>query len=578
MKALILNSGVGSRMNNLDSNKCFVELAGGITIIDLQISTLLRCGIKEFYITTGYRADKLESIICERYPDVQFTFIYNPLYKETNYIYSIQLARESIRGDDILLLHGDLVFEQSVLQSLLASDISVMVTDSTKPLPEKDFKAVIDNGRIRTIGVDVTSNAVYAQPMYKLLQQDWDLWLDEIDKFCCRGETSVYAENAFNKISSTMMLYPLDVMGRMCFEIDNTEDLAYGKERYIEMPDRLQKVYSGYDSSHHIHDILLNMKVNKPFVVSNMNRQSAFDLFGSNAVYYDEITPNPKHSEVMTGIMAFENEKCDFIVSFGGGSAIDTAKCINMLQISNAIELMDKPRACHLCIPTSAGTGSESTCFAVLYIEGEKISVEHDSIIPDYVVLDPFYLTTLPAYHKKSTLLDALCQSIESLWAKGCSPASEVYAFNAMNIIYDNVNGYMDNKQGYALRILQAANMSGTAINISKTTAAHAMSYKLSVVFGLAHGHAVALCLKYIWEHLLESDNTINNLSVEDYHRYIDLCNKLDISYNFASSGYDDKLIGDLVNSVNIARLNNHPVNLSKKELTDIYKKILKNS
>jgi len=575
MKALILNSGVGSRLKDFNINKCLAELANDVTILDLQIDALLRCGVDDIYITTGYRADELELYTRERFPHKKFTFINNPLYEQTNYIYSIYLARDFVRGNDILLLHGDLIFEQNVLQDLLASDRSVMAVDSTKPLPEKDFKAVVKDELVRSIGVEFFTDAIYAQPMYKLLRQDWDIWLDEIERFCSQSKTGVYAEDAFNTISHCLMLFPLDVTGRICFEVDNAEDLTSAQDAFLRMPDRLQTVYSGYDSRSQTRDILSDMMTEKPFVVHNMELQSAQELFGSNAVYFDRFVSNPEHSDVMAGIIAFEKEKCDLIVSFGGGSAIDTAKCINMLQSGYAVELRDVPRACHLCVPTTAGTGSESTRFAVLYIGGEKQSVEHERIMPDYVVLDPFFLATLPVYHKKSTLLDALCQAVESLWAKGRSTESSAHALSAIKIIYDNVEGYMENKPGYALRILQAANLAGKAINITKTTAAHAMSYKLTGMFGLAHGHAVALCLKYVWAHLLESDFHFDALLQVDYDRFVELCDMMDIAYDFATCGNDDKVISELVASVNIERLGNHPVYLSENTLADMYRGIL---
>jgi alcohol dehydrogenase class IV/choline kinase len=578
LKALILNSGTGSRMENLATCKCLVELTDGVTLFDTQMLAMLRCGVEDFYITTGSHSDVLEDYAKERYPGVNITFVHNPVYDTTNYIYSILLARDFVQNSNVLLLHGDIVFEQNVLQDIIASDRSVMVIDSTKSLPEKDFKAVVLDGRIVCVGVDVFTDAVYAQPMYKLLQQDWELWLKEIERFCTQGKTGVYAENAFNEISRTMNLYPLDVKGRVCLEIDNNDDLYCAQDAYRRMPDRLQSVYSGHASRRQIQKILLDMRAKKPLIVHNMDQNSAQNLFGPNAIYFKEFTSNPEHSEVLFGISLFEKENCDFIISFGGGSAIDTAKCINMLSLQDSFNLnmRDTPRARHLCIPTTAGTGSESTCFAVLYIGGEKQSVEKIQIIPDYVILDPGFLSTLPLYHKKSTVLDALCQSIESLWAKGRTPESRAFALSAIDIIYENIDGYMENKSECALRVLYAANLSGKAINLSKTTAAHAMSYKLTDLFGLAHGHAVALCLKYVWAHLLESGFVVDGLSAMEYDRFVEFFEELNVSNDFTFSGnVNNEIIDKLVTSVNVKRLGNHPIFLSDKALGDMYRGVL---
>jgi alcohol dehydrogenase class IV len=216
---------------------------------------------------------------------------------------------------------------------------------------------------------------------------------------------------------------------------------------------------------------------------------------------------------------------------------------------------------------------------------GEKISALHNGMMPSHVILDPVFLESLPEYHKKSALLDALCQSIESLWANGRSAQSKSYALSAINIIYSNVDGYLDDnldttqRLSYALRMLQAANLSGKAINISKTTAAHAMSYKLTGMFGLAHGHAAALCLKYVWAHLLESGYVVDGLSEIDYDRFVVLFDKLGISNNFTLlKGKSNEIIDDLCASVNAQRLSNHPVLLSDQVLGEMYRGIVTNS
>ena len=565
MKALILNSGIGSRMGNLNTCKCLTELVENVTIFDAQIQAMQRCGIEDFYVTTGSYASKLEAHARNRYPGTKFTFIPNPLYNQTNYIYSIYLARKFVQNNDILLLHGDLVFEQNVLQDIIASNKSVMVVDSAKPLPDKDFKVSVKNNRITEIGVNIFTDAFYSQPLYKLNKKDWTLWLNEIINFCEQGITNVYAENAFNKISSLINLYPFDITGRMCFEVDNKEDLNHARKSYITMPERKQTVYAGYGSIKHLKSIISGAE--KPFIVCSKRGCGQIPLLRS-AVYFNEFTPNPDINEVFAGIELFEKEGCDFIVSFGGGSAIDVAKSINILNEKH-------PRANHSAIPTTAGTGSESTSFAVIYKNGKKLSVEHENILPDYTILDPEFLSTVPTYQKKSTLSDALCQAVESVWARGKTNQSKAYALSAINLIYENINDYLQSNSKSALILLQAANLSGKAINISKTTAAHAMSYKLSDVLGITHGHAVALCLPHVWLHLLTAKKNPPELSYEQYTLFIETMASLKMCNDFQT--YNDfpvlteALLNELAESVNIQRLNNHPVNLSKQELTDMY-------
>ena len=121
-------------------------------------------------------------------------------------------------------MHGDLAFEDGVLERVLASQQSCMTVSSTAPIPEKDFKAVILEGRIRKVGIEFFESVLAAQPLYKLFANDWLVWLKEICAFCESGDTKCYAENAFNAVSERCKIFPLDVKDSLCAEIDNPED------------------------------------------------------------------------------------------------------------------------------------------------------------------------------------------------------------------------------------------------------------------------------------------------------------------------------------------------------------------
>lgn len=227
MKALILNSGMGTRMGKLteQSPKCLVKLNSNLTILDLQMRNLIRCGIQEIVITTGPFADTLKVDLKSRYPHVNFTFVHNPDYKTTNYIYSIDLASDFLRNSDILLMHGDLVFEKELLEAMLEQKHSCVAIDSQAPLPQKDFKAVIQHNKIQKIGIDFFENAVASQPLYCIQQRNWLYWLDQIQQYCKHNNRKVYAENAFNEVYDKVELYPFDVHKWVCMEIDNLDDL-----------------------------------------------------------------------------------------------------------------------------------------------------------------------------------------------------------------------------------------------------------------------------------------------------------------------------------------------------------------
>ncbi len=236
MRALILNSGIGKRMGELTKtkNKCMAEIGENTTIIDWQLQMLLKAGVADVVITTGPFAEHLQEYVTGKYPQIAFTFCYNAEYDRTNYIYSIALAAD-VLDDDILLMHGDLVFEESVITDVLNAQTSVMVIDKSLPLPEKDFKAVVQDNTITKVGIEFFEQAYAAQPLYKLLKKDWSLWLANILKFCREDKRSVYAENALNEISGQLDVLPLDVDGRICMEVDNLEDLERARSLFEKM-------------------------------------------------------------------------------------------------------------------------------------------------------------------------------------------------------------------------------------------------------------------------------------------------------------------------------------------------------
>ena len=259
MKALILNSGLGHRMGVLTSEqpKCMTEISARETILSRQLRLLEEEGIREVVITTGYYDQVLERYCRSLGTGLEITFVHNPRYAETNYIYSIYCARDLLRGQDILLMHGDLVFEPSVLADLIALPGSGMKVSSALPLPEKDFKAVVRGGEVVKVGVEFFDDAMEAQALYRLRAGDWDLWLRKIEEMCEAGETSCYAEAALNRLDGACHIQALDVGNRLCAEIDTPEDLADVSARLAETENRSVYVCFSTDLIHSGHIALL---------------------------------------------------------------------------------------------------------------------------------------------------------------------------------------------------------------------------------------------------------------------------------------------------------------------------------
>ena len=232
--------------------KCMTEVSATDTILSRQLKLIVAAGIKEVVMTTGYFDEVLVQYCNSLNLSLNFTFVNNPLYAETNYIYSIYCAIEYL-DDDILLMHGDLVFEYSVLEDLLAFSKSCMKVSSTISLPEKDFKAVVHNGRVEKVGIEYFTDAMEAQALYKLKKDDWKLWLNEIIAFCETNNRKCYAENAFNGISDKCAIYAYDVKNRLCSEIDTPEDLKMVSERLNEIENRTVYMCFSTDMIHSGH-------------------------------------------------------------------------------------------------------------------------------------------------------------------------------------------------------------------------------------------------------------------------------------------------------------------------------------
>ena len=286
------------------------------------------------------------------------------------------------------------------------------------------------------------------------------------------------------------------------------------------------------------------------------------------------------------------------IAAIGGGSAIDVAKCIKLfLGMDESINYLQQkiiPNEVKLlAVPTTAGTGSEATRFAVIYYKGEKQSISDDSCIPSIVVFDSSALKTLPEYYRKSTMMDALCHAIESFWSVNSTKNSLEYSTKAIQMILKYMNAYLSNTKEGNSGMQQAAFIAGKAINITQTTAGHAMCYKLTSMYGIAHGHAAALCISELWPYMISHlDKCVDKRG----NRYLNMkfnelamamgCSKSDEAIEkfrgiVKSVGLkkpyleNKKEISILKASVNLTRLKNNPVKLDDSDIEMLYHQIL---
>lgn len=317
-------------------------------------------------------------------------------------------------------------------------------------------------------------------------------------------------------------------------------------------------------------------------------------------IKFSDFMPNPLYEDVCKGVDLFRRAQCDTILAVGGGSSIDVAKCIKLYckMSDEKLYLEQEYRDTGvklIAIPTTAGTGSESTRYAVIYYDGKKQSVTHDSIIPNVAILEPQVLKTLPLYQKKCTMLDALCQGIESWWSVNSTEDSKRHSRIAVETIMQWWRQYIfDYTEEAARHIMTAANEAGQAICITQTTAPHAFSYKITSLYELPHGHAVAVCLKEIWDYMLQHIDDCIDTRGSFYLKEIftqiaksmecgsmeeavscfrNLLDNLGMNSPITTNRRHDLDI--LASTVNPIRLRNNPVELNVNSIYSLYDRIV---
>jgi alcohol dehydrogenase class IV len=286
--------------------------------------------------------------------------------------------------------------------------------------------------------------------------------------------------------------------------------------------------YRGYGSYRKLKKILKKYSPRKIFVVTGKKSFTSsktgnllmVDVAKYKYIRFFDFESNPQLKDIERGVGLFQREKCDFVLAIGGGSTIDMAKAITIFNSQQgSLEALITSRAALqkrktrlIVIPTTAGTGSEATHFAVIYINKVKYSLAHKSLLPDVAILDPIFSLSMPAYLAACTGMDVLCQGIESLWSIKSTPQSRAFSKKAISLAMANIIksvSVSDRKSRKAM--LYASNYAGQAINIALTTASHAVSYPITSYFHIPHGHAVALTLPSFIE--FNNNVSLKNLS-----------------------------------------------------------------
>ncbi|TWU10473.1 phosphonoacetaldehyde reductase [Allorhodopirellula heiligendammensis] len=243
---------------------------------------------------------------------------------------------------------------------------------------------------------------------------------------------------------------------------------------------------------------------------SGANRILTTALATCQATRFNDFELNPQFHDIERGIRQFQKTRPQIVIALGGGTAIDLGKLIGSIAVqpATAMDIVTGRVGITKCgpplvaIPTTAGTGSEATQFAVAYVDQQKYSVSHKFLLPSHAIVDPSLTASLPPRITAATGLDAFCQAIESIWAVGATDESVGYAAAAVELAREHlVDAVVQPSPVSRMGMCQASHLSGKAINISKTTASHALSYGFTSQHKIPHGMAVAMTISRMLAH-----------------------------------------------------------------------------
>ena len=340
---------------------------------------------------------------------------------------------------------------------------------------------------------------------------------------------------------------------------------------------------------------IINKESKKVLVVTNKNSyiENGFDeLITANLkvshLRFCDFSVNPNLEEIIQSFSKIDYSEIDFIIGIGGGSAMDVAKSIfyfSQLESSTEADLISSvqvktksiTRIKKLAlIPTTSGSGSEATHFSVLYFKKIKYSLAHKDLYPNYVVLDERFTKSLPSTITAFTYIDAVVHAIESFWSNSSNMESRNYSLKALKFLIPNSKNLLNSPDTKVRKdIMLGAYYAGKAINITKTTAAHAFSYYLTSNHGIPHGQAVGICLVYfIIPNSIHTDlfKIYELFGVKDAKnlklKFVNILKELGMYSNLQNLSVEIPL---LIKEVNTERLKNNPYAFTESELLEIF-------
>jgi alcohol dehydrogenase class IV len=364
-----------------------------------------------------------------------------------------------------------------------------------------------------------------------------------------------------------------------------------------------QEVFIGTISLKAFQSSLIKLNTQRIFLVHG---KSSYESCGAKQFIESSVLPlgckvvyehfgfsnNPKIEDIEKGLFCLKNISADVIIAIGGGSVLDTAKLIRFLysykgDITENIFIKQQKLIPLIALPTTAGSGSEATRFAVVYKNKKKYSIDHNDILPNISIIDPIFTYNNPKYLAACSGFDALAHSIEAWWNINATEESDEYALKAIRLLWKNLPKAINPKIKESMdAVSQGSYWAGKAINITRTTAPHAMAYAFTAFYDIPHGNAVALTFPFFFKHNIKV--TISNyrglVSLEQYKR------KMNRLLQFIGVDNQDKIMATIkqiiesigllsslqfnkkivLGAINYNRLSNNPIEVTRDDINTI--------
>ncbi len=236
---------------------------------------------------------------------------------------------------------------------------------------------------------------------------------------------------------------------------------------------------------------------------------SSLEQEGLPCIVFSSVSSNPRAEEVMAGARLYRSEGCNVIVAVGGGSPMDCAKGIGIVD-SNDVHILDfegvdqvpVPGPPLICVPTTAGSAADVSQFAIItdLVKKVKIAIISKTVVPDVALIDPVTTTTMDVDLTAHTGMDALTHGIEAFASNASSPVTDLHALEAIRLVSANLLDSLSfiDDLNFRSKLMLGSLHAGLAFSNASLGILHAMTHSLGGYLDLAHGHCNAILLHHV--------------------------------------------------------------------------------